>query len=168
MKHTVNGSLSANGTTVFFRDGDGYWEGDRGYSFPKRYAWTQCCVPGGSLMLSVADIPLGCFHFTGVIGVILWAGKEYRLATYLGAKAVRIQNGELVVQQGGTRFTAKLLSVNAQPLRAPVGGSMARTIHESASCTASYCLEKDGRTLFSFTAPNASFEYEYETLPRIF
>lgn len=39
-------------------------------------------------MLSVADIPVMGLRFTGIIGVVLWRGKEYRLATYLGAKVV--------------------------------------------------------------------------------
>lgn len=43
-------------------------------------------------MLSVADIPMAGIHFTGIIGAILWMGKEYRIATYLGARVVKIQN----------------------------------------------------------------------------
>lgn len=161
MKHAANGKIDINGTRYSFYNGAGYLEGDRGRSFPKEYAWTQCCFRGGSLMLSVADIPLGGFHFTGIIGIIYWHGKEYRLATYLGAKAVLIHGGEITVQQGALRFTAKLLEQKAQPLRAPQRGAMTRTIHESASCLASYCFQKNGATLFSFQSPQASFEYEY-------
>ncbi|MGN0278947.1 MAG: hypothetical protein ACI4C4_06305 [Lachnospiraceae bacterium] len=51
-------------------------------------------------MLSVADIPMAGIHFTGVIGVILWYGKEYRLATYLGAKVVQIENEKIPIVQG--------------------------------------------------------------------
>lgn len=42
-----------------------------GRSFPKEYVWTQCCFPGGSLMLSVADIPMAGLHFNGVICFVL-------------------------------------------------------------------------------------------------
>ena len=45
-------------------------------------------------MLSIAEIPLGGFHFTGVIGIVLLHEREYRLATYLGAKAVKIEDDE--------------------------------------------------------------------------
>lgn len=31
----------------------------------------------GSLMLSVADIPLAGLHFTGIIGIVLWKGREW-------------------------------------------------------------------------------------------
>ena len=51
-------------------------------------------------MLSIADIPFGAFRFTGVIGVVLLNGKEYRIATYLGATAVKITPEEIVVRQG--------------------------------------------------------------------
>lgn len=50
-----------NGREYSFRSAWGYWEGDRGRSFPREYVWTQCCFRGGSLMLSVADIPLPGF-----------------------------------------------------------------------------------------------------------
>lgn len=161
MRHTVNGELSINGVPYRFENSHGYIEGDRGYSFPKEYAWTQCFFDGGSIMLSIADIPFGLFHFTGIIGVVLWHGKEYRIATYLGAKAVKIENGEIVIRQGRLDLSVKLIKKKAQPLHAPVGGIMSRTIHESASCYASYRFEENGKELFYFESDRASFEYEY-------
>ena len=80
MHHRVDGEIQVNGVPYVFDNAVGYVEGDRGCSFPKEYAWTQCSFPDGALMLSVADIPLGCLHFTGVIGVVLLHGKEYRLS----------------------------------------------------------------------------------------
>lgn len=161
MKHNVTGEISINGTPYNFDNADGYWEGDRGRSFPKEYAWTQCILPNGSLMLSVADIPVGRRSFSGVICVILIDGKEYRLATYLGAKAARIQCGEIVVKQGSMLLRAVLIEEQAHPLRAPLTGTMARTIRENASCRAYYEFLKDGHSLLAYEAPNASFEYEY-------
>lgn len=161
MRHTVTGELLLNGKPYLFRSGTGYIEGDRGYSFPKEYAWTQCSFTDGSLMLSAADIPLASFHFTGIIAVVLWKGREYRLATYLGAKVLKIKEGELVIRQGKMILRAKLIKKCAHPLLAPVSGAMSRTIHESASCLAYYDFSIDGRTLFSFTSQKASFEYEY-------
>ena len=60
-------------------------------------------------MLSVADIPMAGIHFTGVIGVILWYGKEYRLATYLGAKVVQIENEKIRIVQGDMELEVCLL-----------------------------------------------------------
>ncbi|MGN0156382.1 MAG: tocopherol cyclase family protein [Lachnospiraceae bacterium] len=127
MRHTVNGTLRINDQTFRFRNAKGYWEGDEGRSFPKQYAWTQCFFEGGSLMLSVADIPMAGIHFTGVIAVILWKGKEYRLATYLGAKVVQIQNGKIRIVQGDMELEARLLEKVKCSLKAPMAGNMNRT-----------------------------------------
>ena len=161
MHHSVCGTVSINGQNYSFQNGQGYWEGDRGRSFPKVYAWTQCFFKDGSLMLSVADIPIAGIHFTGIIGIVLWQNREYRLATYLGAKAVKIENGSLQITQGDMELEAQLLKWTGHPLMAPDKGNMTRTIHESASCEASYRFRKGGRTLFAFKTDSASFEYEY-------
>lgn len=112
-------------------------------------------------MLSVADIPMAGIHFTGIIGVILWLGKEYRIATYLGARAVQIQNNMVRVIQGDLELEAWLLEASEHPLRAPAKGNMARTIHESTSCRAFYRFRKKSCTLFAFETDRASFEFEY-------
>lgn len=161
MKHSVNGSLEINGVPYEFSNGIGYIEGDRGYSFPKEYVWTQCCFPEGSIMLSVADIPLWGFHFTGVISAIHYQGKEYRIGTYFGARVVSIHDGEVVVKQGRKRLTVRRLEKKGHPLAAPVGGNMTRTIRETAACKAYFHYEEEGKTIFELQADNASFEYEY-------
>ena len=114
-------------------------------------------------MLSVADIPLAGFHFTGIIGVVLWRGKEYRIATYLGARAALIKNRTVRVIQGSLELDARLLETSDRPLRAPEKGDMVRTIHESASCRAFYRFRKRGRNLFAFETDRASFEFEYNS-----
>lgn len=161
MKHRVTGSLSVNGKTYDFTDGVGYMEGDRGSSFPEEYVWTQCCFPEGSVMLSVARIPFAGFTFTGVIGLIHWQGKEYRLATYLGAKAVRIDREEIVICQGKSRLTVKVLEESGSLLSAPVKGKMNRMIRESPSSKIRYRFERKGVRILEIEANNASFEYEY-------
>ena len=161
MRHAVRGKVSVNGREYSFRNAQGYWEGDQGRSFPEKYIWTQCFFSGGSLMLSVADIPMAGFHFTGITGVILWRGKEYRIATYLGARVIRIQNGMVRVIQGNLELDVRLIKASARSLRAPANGDMVRTIRESAACQAFYRFRKKGRTLFSFETDRASFESEY-------
>lgn len=161
MRHRVNGSVCINGEEYLFENALGYIEGDRGRSFPKKYVWTQCFFDGGSLMLSAAEIPFAGLRFTGIICAILFHGKEYRIATYLGARPEKIADGEIVVRQGKYVFSAALVEKNAHPLRAPVNGNMCRTIHESASCRAAYRFEKDGQVLFEFQSDRASFEFEY-------
>lgn len=161
MVHKIDGQIMVGDRLFDFNNGIGYLEGDRGRSFPKRYIWTQCFFENGSLMLSVADIPLMGLHFTGVIGVILLDGKEYRIATYLGAGVSRIGEADVTVRQGSYTFTARLLERKAQPLLAPANGNMCRTIHESASCKAYYRFSYQGKVLCEFVSSNASFEFEY-------
>lgn len=186
MHHVVKGELFLNGKKYVFNEGRGYWEGDRGYSFPREYLWTQCLFGGGSLMLSVAEIPFFGGNFTGVIGVVFWQGKEYRFATYLGARVrwlcngmVRITQGDMVLEarlleQKGckqeSRFDAKDCSTRGKEtvvqlrkggLRAPVGGEMNRTIHEHVRCLASYRFRKGNEIDLNFESDKASFEYEY-------
>ncbi len=161
MRHAVRGKVCINGQKYFFRNACGYWEGDSGRSFPKEYIWTQCFFADGALMLSVADIPMAGIRFTGVIGIVLWKGKEYRIATYLGARVVKIHNNMVRVIQGGLKLDVRLLETSGHPLKAPSKGDMVRTIHESASCRAFYRFCKEGCTMFAFETDRASFEFEY-------
>lgn len=161
MFHRINGQITVNNQRFEFKDGIGYIEGDRGRSFPKKYIWTQCSFKSNSLMLSVADIPFLGIDFTGIIGVLLLNGKEYRIATYLGAKIKQIGKNTVTVKQGTFEFTAKLIKNNAHPLSAPTNGNMSRTIHESASCKAYYRFSHNNKILFEFATDKASFEFEY-------
>lgn len=162
MRHTINGTITINDCEYLFKNHVGYIEGDSGFSFPKNYIWTQCQSPKGSIMLSVADIPILGFHFTGIIGVISLAGKQYRVATYLGAKVVQIYDNLVVLKQGNYTLSVKLIETRHQKLKAPVNGNMLRTIQESASCKAWYQLKDKNRILLEFISDNASFEYEWK------
>lgn len=162
MRHRIDGQVTVNGQQYVFQNGIGYIEGDCGSSFPKEYIWTQCHFNHGSLMLSVADIPMFRFHFTGIIGVILINGKEHRIATYLGAKVEHMGKDSVTVKQGDYQLTARLIWKNSQPLAAPSHGLMNRTIHESASCKAYYRFSYKGKVLLEFVSDRASFEFEYK------
>lgn len=161
MKHSVNGMIYINGQEYSFRNACGYWEGDQGRSFPKEYLWTQCCFLHGSLMVSVAHIPMAGIHFTGIIGIVLWKGREYRLATYLGARVVQNYDRRLKIIQGDMELEAWLLEKVERPLKAPTNGKMARIIHENPACRAFYRFWKKGKLVFAFETDKASFEYEY-------
>lgn len=161
MSHKINGEITVNEQPYKFENDMGYIEGDCGRSFPKKYIWTQCCFENNSLMLSVADIPFLGIHFTGIISIVCLDGKEYRLATYLGAKINKITQNAVILRQGNFELTAKLLKNNGQPLSAPINGNMSRTIHESASCEAYYRFSHKDTVLCEFTTNKASFEFEY-------
>lgn len=181
MQHRIAGKITVNGKTYHTSDGVGYIEGDKGLSFPKAYLWTQCHFENGSVMLSVAEIPICGFCFKGIIGVVIIDGKEYRIATYLGARVSGIgrqsdrqhdrqyitamQNvtvgKSVTVKQGKYTLCADLLEEHTKGLKAPVQGKMVRTIRESVSCKAHYCLKRDEEILMEFTNDHASFEYMY-------
>jgi len=163
-EHQVSGCLTVNGKDFVFNNAKGYWEGDSGRSFPKEYMWTHSFLPGGgSLMLSIADIPFPGFNFTGIIAFICMGGKEYRIATYLGARAIEIADGGACVVQGNKKLKVKLLEASGKALRAPVSGSMVRTIHESATCKAAYEFYIGDKKIFDFVTQQATFEYEYNS-----
>ena len=162
MGHPLEGSLELNGECLDFSGGTGYIETDRGRSFPSAYLWTQCAWDGpehGSLMLAVAAVPLPVGSFTGCICSVLIRGREYRLATYRGARIEAWSPSGAVVRQGRYRLEAQLLGERRQPLRAPVEGRMERTIHESLCAQVRYRFWHGNDLLFQHTGQNASFEH---------
>lgn len=162
MGHSLEGSLVLNGERLDFTGGTGYVETDRGRSFPSAYLWTQCAWPGpegGSLMLAVAGVPLPVGSFTGCICAVIHRGREYRLATYRGAEIKAWSPSGAVIRQGRYRLDVELLEEGGQSLRAPVEGSMERTIHESLRAKVRYRFWRGEALLFQHVDPGASFEY---------
>lgn len=159
MRHTLQGQLKINGSTLDFNGGIGYIETDRGRSFPTTYLWTQCLWDNCSLMLSIATIPMGKLHFTGCICAIILDGKEYRLATYRGVRIMNWSSKGASLRQGKYRLEVELLEQKAQPLRAPSDGNMTRTTHESLCARVRYRFWQGDALLFDHTDDSASFEY---------
>ena len=162
MGHSLSGTLELNGESLDFSDGIGYIETDRGRSFPGVYLWTQCVWDGpepGGLMLAIATIPLPVGGFTGCICSVLYCGREYRLATYRGAKIENWSPSGASIRQGRYCLEVQLLNERRQALRAPVEGRMERTIHESLCAEVCYRFWHGRDLLFQHTDPNASFEY---------
>ncbi|WP_300347339.1 tocopherol cyclase family protein [uncultured Oscillibacter sp.] len=162
MGHSLSGALELNGEHLDFSDGIGYIETDRGRSFPDKYLWTQCVWDGperGSLMLAIATIPLPVGGFTGCICSVFYGDKEYRLATYRGARIAKWFPSGAVVRQGKYHLEVELLNEQRQALRAPVEGRMERTIHESLCAEVRYRFWHGDHLLFQHTDSNVSFEY---------
>lgn len=156
--HRVSGELTLNGQSIRFRNGSGYFEGDRGTSFPSRYVWTHCCRGGNCVMLSVAEIPFAGRSFTGCIGSLFVDGKEHRIATYRGVRLLEIGNRGILLRQGNLTLQVSLLESRPLTLHAPAGGSMTRLIRESASCRVRYRCTVADSVWFDFVGEQASFE----------
>lgn len=160
MKHSLKGSLLLNGNTLEFNEGIGYIESDRGTSFPTSYLWAQDIWEEGSFMLSIAKIPIGKLNFTGCICMLLLHDREYRMATYLGAKVKRWSPTYAVVRQGRYKLELELLNSKEHPLKAPSAGNMTRTIHESICSVLRIRFTKGDRLLLERVSNCAGFEYD--------
>ena len=171
MRHSLSGSIVINGREYNFDGGVGYIEGDRGKSFPQKYFWSQCNVFAAanppSIFASCAIIPYLGVSFTGTVSVIQFDGREYRLATYLGARVRQFTSNKLVVSQGfgGKRKVLEVEALNAsgdkstRPLLAPDKGVMSRTVRESVNMHMRYKFTFGGNTLFDLTSPHSAYEF---------
>lgn len=163
--HRVHGRLTINGEIVAFDPGLGYLEGDRGSSFPKTYLWTQCAFTGGSyekdcsIMLSIAHVPFLGASFTGCIACVFDGEREYRLATYNGARVRRWSADEAEIIQGPYTLTVRLLSAEGKRLYAPVRGAMSRFVEESPACRVEYRFCRGETVLLAIISDRAGFEY---------
>ncbi len=158
VNHRVDGKLTLDGEDYLFKNGTGYIEGDRGHSFPDKYLWTQYNDGNISIMLAAASIPILGLSFCGCIGIVWLKGKEYRIATYLGAKVIYADKKKIIVRQKGSVLSVQLIKGATHSLQAPVQGNMDRTIHESLACTVNYRFTRHGKVLFESVCHNASFE----------
>lgn len=161
LHHRLTGTVRVNGKLIDFNGGTGYAEKDSGRSFPKRYLWMQSndFPETCSVMAAVADIPFMGLHFRGVICAVWYRGREYRLATYNGAKVIRSTGGELVIQRGRYTFWAAVLGAKSHPLAAPEMGKMSRMIRETPSCRARFRFLEGDKVLFDMESGKTSFEF---------
>lgn len=163
MYHDVSGSLRINERVVDLNGAGGYIEKDSGCSFPDDYFWCQCSWEDGgpcSMMAAVADIPFAGFRFQGCIAAVLFAGKQYRLATYLGVRILRYTEDEILLKQRKLllRVQIKPMQKTAEglPLQAPRKGKMQRTIRERLTCRVRVRLWREKKLLFDHTGSGSA------------
>lgn len=160
MRHVLNGTVWLDGKPLCFDGGSGYVEGDSGRSFPREYLWIAAHdLPNGdAFFLSVAEIPFCGFRFSGVICVWMLHGKEYRFATYLGAKA-QVTDRRVEITQHAFRVEAEILHVGAEhPLAAPQNGRMTAAVRESNCAQVALKLYQHETLIASATSRRAGFE----------
>lgn len=162
LSHKVVGTLMIKDEKVEFIDGIGYIESDWGYSFPDKYLWSQCNDfknRKGSVMVSIATIPMLRRSFTGCIGIILYNNKQLRFATYLGCKVIYYNKDGFLIQQGKYKLLVRIKVDKVNELKAPKLGDMKRRIEEGIRCYTKYQLYKNDRLVLSLTSNHASMEY---------
>ncbi len=143
----------------------GYLESDSGISFPKQYLWTHCSKvdeeQNFSIMLSIAYIPYLKANFLGCICSIFYNNREYRLATYKGAKIIDFSDNGAKIRQGDYTITAIRLEENAFSLKAPLNGEMTRIINENISIKMQYVFTYKDSVIFDIEY-YGGFEYYHD------
>lgn len=167
MHHIVEGAITINGKTYEYNMNThaiGYIEADKGTSFPSQYIWTQSCESVAtpfSITAAIAEIPLASWLFHGCICCILYKGKQYRLATYLGAHIKNLKKDCVIIEQKNYRLEIRLHKENSNQLMAPSFGKMNRTIHESLNSLVEYNFYVNNQLVFHYISPKSSFEYVF-------
>jgi hypothetical protein len=159
MTHSLNGKLELGDKVYDFYGGLGYIEGDRGKSFPTSYLWSQCLWDDCSIFMSVAKINVFKYLLSGCICIIKLNGREYKLATYRGAKIIRWSGKDVCLNQGEYRLEIQLQEQLMQQLRAPSLGDMKRSVQESVCAKVRYRFWKRDELLLDRLSSVASYEF---------
>ncbi len=161
MHHRLSGKLVVQGKEIDLSGGVGYIEKDSGRSFPKKYLWVHSndFKEKCSIMVSIATIPFYFVNFMGCICVVVYGGKEYRFATYLGVKIIWYSEKRIVLKQGKHKLVIDVLKNEGHKLFAPKDGIMKNIIRESNNAEAVFRLYENKQLVFSLKSCNTSFEY---------
>lgn len=165
MSHQLEGTLMINNQSVLFDGGKGYLEKDWGKSFPRAYVWLQSNhfqQTDTSFMFSYADIPFLGLFFKGLICNLVIAGKEYRFATYNGARVLKedIEKGKAVylIKRGRHRLMIEAVTKKETELASPRMGVMSETIKEGLSGQITVTLWRGQEKLYHDTGSSAGIE----------
>ncbi|MBT3318326.1 MAG: hypothetical protein HN389_00995 [Clostridia bacterium] len=162
LTHRANGTMKIDREQYLFEDAHGYIEKDWGEAFPSRWIWMQCNDDKVSLMCSIATIPYGAIFFTGLICVLLVDGRQYRFATYNGARVVDIkrQKGELTVKLCRGKYSLHITAGSKVfgKLIAPTTTGMNRKIEETVDATFHIVLTRRGKKVYCGSFGNGGLE----------
>lgn len=165
MDHSVRGCVEYGEERLVFEDERGYIEKDWGTSFPERYIWIQANhfeSLGDSFMMSIADVPTLELSFTGLIANLHHLGKEYRFATYNGAKirSVKTFKGDICcfLSRGELTLEVKATVAEKGSLKAPIKGRMEDTIKEGLGGTVELKLKRGNETIADMKSRYAGIE----------
>lgn len=163
LTHSLSGVFKINGENICFDNGRGYIEGDSGRSFPQKYNWisTNDFVDcDASVVAAVATVKIFKYNFQGCSCVILYNGKQYRLATYKGAEIKVNEKNKIVIQQGDYKLCVNIYNKSGQELLAPSNGNMSRKIKESTDVKATFRFYKESEIIFSMKSDRCCHEFE--------
>ena len=156
LKNSVRGSIIIDSREHDMNDAVGYMEKDWGEAFPNAWIWLQGNHAQDkndtAFMCSIASIPFGPANFTGLICVLAAGGRQYRFATYNGAKIISVksfENGaDVTIGRGGLKLYIKSRSKSFDKLIGPTRNGMDRTLFESVAGEVELALYKKGKMIF--------------------
>jgi hypothetical protein len=164
LNHSLQGAMVLNGITHRFKSGKGYIEKDWGTSFPKQYIWLQCnhFEEDINLFGSIAHIPFLGTSFLGFIAVFSFEGKQYRFATYNGAKYTfeRLSDKTIKIIFLRRNFRLEIIATleNGTVLKAPKQGVMTDEISETLDGTLDISFWQNQTCLITATGSSAAIE----------
>ncbi len=164
MKAKVKGIIK-NMNNRFDFCGSGYMEKDYGTAFPKRWLWIQTnqfTHNDISLVISKADL-LG--RISGFFCFLNINGKEYRFATYNGAKIKkkRVKDGiNFIIKKDEYTLKIRLKKEKGNMIIAPVHkAKMAKKIEESLNSKLFLFLYKNNKLIKKDSSFVVACEYLY-------
>jgi hypothetical protein len=165
MNHLLAGELIIDGKTINFNGGKGYIEKDWGRSFPREYVWMQSNHfnnDGTSFMFSEAIIPFAGFFFNGLIINLVINKKEYRFATYNGAKVnakeVKSNSVKYEIIKGELKLIVEAQNDKTTSLASPKNGIMNQSIKEGLSGIIHIQLFENNNLLYEDTGKHSGLE----------
>lgn len=159
MGHSLRGRVTIDGETHCFDGGTGYIESDAGRSFPREYLWVQCNSFPEKWAITAAAAHIPGLPVPGCICAILYGGREYRLATYRGARIRSWEQGRLCLTQGPYLLDIQAAPTQGHRLASPVNGQMTAAIHESCCVPIRARLWKNGKEIFDLSSQEAAWEF---------
>jgi hypothetical protein len=165
MSHELHGKITLNDEIIDFNDAKGYIEKDWGKSFPKAYVWLQSNhfkETRTSLMFSYAEIPFLGLSFKGLIANLYYQNKEYRFATYNGARVIKeiIQERSVTYILKKGRFYLEIMASSDYQtnLASPRNGKMIEQIKEGLSGNIKIRLLTKSSIIYEDTGYHAGIE----------
>lgn len=165
LENTLNGKIKIYNKQINFNSGAGYIEKDYGISFPKKYIWLQAMSnkPNTNIFLSIATIPFKRLSFTGIIGIVMIDGLEYRFATYYKAKIIELKSIDkdtyyIKIKQGKLKLEIELKSGKVINLVSPNNGRMNDQVMESLNSIIKVKLLRENKIIFQETFDHCTSE----------
>lgn len=93
--------------------------------------------------------------------MFIYKGREYHIATWMGAKVLELSKTQVIICQGDLTFQIQVLYPgNVKSLAAPVQGKMSRSIRESISARVRYQIYVGNRQVWDAVGEMAGYEAE--------